>query len=765
LLNFIAQRSWIETKQEFLPALADCLGRLLKVDYALIDKLGDEPGTAETVGLYAHGNILPNLSYTLTGTPCENVIGKEICIYHQSVQQLFPEDGLLVDMKVEGYLGVPLWDSAGQPIGLIALLDSKPLAHADQAIAMIKLVAAAAGAELERLRDEKRLRQARDRAQGYLDTVEAMIIVLDRNGEIIQINRKGCQLLGWQESEMLGQSWFVKCLPPEEGLTRIHPFFQQLMAGEIEGARYVENEILTQSGQRLHMAWHNAVLRDEQGKITGTLSAGEDITERKQRDSELEGYRHHLEDLVDIRTHELAIAKERAESANRAKSVFLANMSHELRTPLNAILGFAQLLQHDPGLLAESQKKLGTINRSGQHLLALINDVLEISRIEAGHSETKETNFDLTEMLEGLEDFIRVRAEQKGLTFELSLAPELPRDVVGDAHHLKQILINLLGNAVKYTDRGHISLRVSPLNSEIQFEVSDTGQGIDLTDQKNIFQAFYQTEAGIAKGEGTGLGLAISREYAHLMGGELAVRSQPGQGSVFTLRVPLPATHAVAPSHPMDHGRIIGLATASEPPRILVVDDKADNRELVCQILALAGFQAKAVDNGQQAIDSFMHWQPHLIWMDMRMPVMDGYEATRQIRTLPGGLAVKIVALTASAFEEDRAAIMAAGCDDMVRTPVEEARLFQVMGELLGLHYRYQEQTVTLAPPAPARLDLLVLPAALRMELKTAAEKLDQEAMHLLVSQIRQDGHAALAQGLSALVAQYRFDRIADLCA
>lgn len=766
LLNFIAQRSWIETKQEFLPALADYLGRLLKVDYALIDKLGDEPGTAETAGLYAHGSILPNLSYSLAGTPCENVIGKDICVYHQSVQQLFPEDGLLVDMKVQGYLGVPLWDSAGQAIGLIALLDSKPLEHADQAIALIKLVAAAAGAELERLREEKLLRQARDRAQGYLDTVEAMIIVLDRTGGIVQINRKGCQLLGWQESELLGQCWFDKCLPREEdGPTQIAPFFQQLMAGEVEAARYVENEILTQSGQRLHIAWHNAVLRDEQGKITGTLSAGEDITERKRRDSELEGYRHHLEELVDIRTRELAVAKERAESSNRAKSVFLANMSHELRTPLNAILGFAQLLQHDPGLQAESHKKLATINRSGEHLLALINDVLEISRIEAGRSETRASAFHLGDLLGGLAEMIQVRAEHKGLAFELTPSADLPLDVMGDAHHLKQILINLLGNAVKYTDQGHISLRVSPVNGAIQFEVSDTGQGIDLPDQENIFLAFYQTAAGIAKGEGTGLGLAISREYAHLMGGELAVRSQPGQGSVFTLRVPLPATHAVAPSHPMDHGRIIGLATASEPPRILVVDDKADNRELVCQILALAGFQAKAVDNGQQAIDSFMHWQPHLIWMDMRMPVMDGYEATRQIRTLPGGLAVKIVALTASAFEEDRAAIMAAGCDDMVRKPVEEARLFQVMGELLGLHYRYQEQTVTLAPPAPARLDLLVLPAALRMELKTAAEKLDQEAMHLLVSQIRQDGHTALAQGLSTLVAQYRFDRIADLCA
>jgi two-component system sensor histidine kinase/response regulator len=233
---------------------------------------------------------------------------------------------------------------------------------------------------------------------------------------------------------------------------------------------------------------------------------------------------------------------------------------------------------------------------------------------------------------------------------------------------------------------------------------------------------------------------------------------------VFTLRGPLPATLATAPSHTLNQGRIIGLAAESAPPRILVVDDKADNRELVCQMLALAGIQAEAADNGQQAIDSFLRWQPHLIWMDMRMPVMDGYEATRQIRALPGGLAVKIIALTASAFEEDRAAILAAGCDALVRKPVEDALLFQTMGDLLGLHYRYREETATLTATAPVHLDLLVLPDTLRMELKTAAEKLDQEAVRLLVSQIRQGGHAALADGISALAAQYRFDRLADLC-
>lgn len=572
LLQFVAQRGWVACGLEFLPALAQRLGELLRVDYVLIDKLADAPGTAETVGLYAHGGVQPNLQYSLAGTPCENVIGKQLCVYKQSVQQLFPDDGLLVEMKAESYLGMPLWDAAGQPIGLIAVLHSRPIEAAEQTRALLGLVASAAAAELERQRDEALLHQ---------------------------------------------------------------------------------------------------------------------------REAELASYRDDLEELVRLRTEALALAKDRAEASNRAKSVFLSNMSHELRTPLNAILGFAQLLLFDTSLPDQCRDRLATINRSGEHLLTLINDVLEISRIEAGRSSSDKQPFDLNQLLAGVAEMVGARAAAKGLRFSVERAPDLAATVSGDGPHLKQVLINLLGNAVKYTEHGFVALRVHRRNGEIAFEVADSGPGIASADQAQLFQPFYQTELGVLKNEGTGLGLAISAEYAALMGGRLEVHSDPGQGSTFTLTLPLPTSTAVlGRAARQGQGQVLGLLAGQPSPRLLVVDDKADNRDLTRQLLESAGLEVRTASNGQEALAAYQSWCPDLIWMDMRMPVMDGYEATRRIRALPGSERVKIVALTASAFEEDRRDILAAGCDEMVRKPLEVDVLFEVLGRLLALQYRYAETTI-----------------------------------------------------------------------
>jgi CheY-like chemotaxis protein len=294
------------------------------------------------------------------------------------------------------------------------------------------------------------------------------------------------------------------------------------------------------------------------------------------------------------------------------------------------------------------------------------------------------------------------------------------------------------------------------------FEVLDTGPGVPADDQQRIFQPFFQSELGIAKGEGTGLGLAISLEYAHLMGGTLEVKSPPGQGSVFILRVPLP--QSAAPTATASPGRVIGLADGEARVRVLVVDDEADNRELARQFLKDAGFEVRTADNGAQAVQAFQRWQPAFIWMDMRMPVLDGYGATRQIRALPGGEKVKIVALTASAFEEDRAAILDAGCDDMIKKPFDESRLFAVMGNLLGLRLRYESEDTHAAPASDKLTDLSTLAPSLRTELGAAAEMLDLEAVRTLIERIRAT-EPALATGLDALVADFRFDTIGALCA
>lgn len=402
--------------------------------------------------------------------------------------------------------------------------------------------------------------------------------------------------------------------------------------------------------------------------------------------------------LNDKRALEVSLiqARDMAESANRAKSTFLSNMSHELRTPLNAVLGFAQLLQMDRQLSESSQEKLAIINRAGRHLLGLIDEVLEISRIESGSSVVAHAPFDLMKLLTSVEEMIRIRAHGKGLSFHVIYGPDMPATVEGDEPHLKQVLINLLGNAVKYTDSGSVTLQVRRQDGDQIFDIIDTGPGISTEDQERIFQPFYQTAGGVAKGEGSGLGLAISMHYARMMGGQLTVSSQVGEGSTFTLRLPLPASEQ--PVGQTDEPLML-MELAPEQPevRVLIADDNADNREVVGQMLSHARFTVKAVNDGQQALDAYEQWHPHCICMDMRMPVMDGYEATQRIRSQAQGRDVKIIALTASAFEEDRQRMLDAGCDAVMRKPIEANKLLALIGELLDLRFQRASgrQTIT----------------------------------------------------------------------
>jgi len=402
-----------------------------------------------------------------------------------------------------------------------------------------------------------------------------------------------------------------------------------------------------------------------------------------------------LRELVAQRTEELERAKLRAEAANDAKGVFLANMSHELRTPLNAILGFSRLMMRSAET-PQDQESLGIINRSGEHLLQLINDVLDMSKIEAQRTSVTPVAFDLRALLGDIVAMLGDRAAAAGLSLSIDAADDLPAHVRCDHMKLRQILINLVGNALKFTHEGGVVVRVERLDAEtirtrLAFLIEDSGEGIAEADLERIFQPFEQVAAP-GENRGTGLGLAIARQFAELMGGTLSAQSRVGTGSTFRLELPVDIVAAEDLPRPAHETRpVLGLAPGQPRYRILVAEDNPESRTLLVRELTSLGLEVREATNGAEAVAAFEDWHPQLIWMDWRMPVMNGLDATRRIRTLPGGADTRILGLTASAFEERGEEFRQAGCDDYLRKPYRIGEVLDAMTAALGLQYRYAE--------------------------------------------------------------------------
>jgi PAS domain S-box-containing protein len=598
------------------------------------------------------------------------------------------------------------------------------------------------------------LRRERDMVSRIMDTSPAGIVAVNRDGRIIFANSSVERIYGVSRDEVTRRTYNDLAwratrhdgspMPDEE-----YPFRRVQASGSL--VHHVPIAIERPDGRRVLLSVNAAPVPDEAGSFNGMVSALDDVTDRVRAEEELREHREHLEELVRERTEELVAARDQAMAASQAKSAFLANMSHELRTPLNDIIGFSRLLAAAQGVPAEHLEKIRIIARSGEHLLDLINDVLDMARIESGRFSIEISATDLNDLVTGVMEMMRVRAEEKSLELVLDRSPSFPRFVRTDAAKLRQTLINLIGNAVKYTERGGVTLRLDTGNGDrprLFLEVADTGVGIRPEDQERIFQPFVQ--AGTPNIGGTGLGLAITRQYVELMGGAIGVESQPGRGSRFYVTLPLEiAESADVLADRQEAYAVIRLEPGQPRYRVLVVEDRDESRLLLQTLLRDAGFEVQTAANGAVAVEAFGSWHPHFVWMDWRMPVMDGRQATQHIRSMEGGRDVKIAAISASAFSEERDAILAAGVDDFLEKPFRPEAVFRCMARLLGVRYLRDTAAMPAAAPPLSPEALRVLPEALRAELADALELLDvtrvNESIRRL-SEVDPSLGAALAQ-------------------
>ncbi len=613
--------------------------------------------------------------------------------------------------------------------------------------------------------ERKRAEQTLRMTQFFLDNCGDGAYWIGADGSLLYVNNAACNYLGYTEEELLQMK--VVDINPNFSEEMWHQSFQQQKQNRLPSI--FETHHCRKDGTIFPVEVTARYLEFNGQEYLCAFSR--DITVRKQAETALQE------------------AKKAAENASRSKSEFLANMSHELRTPLNAILGFSQLMSRDTSLKREHKQHLEIINNSGEHLLSLINDILQMSKIESGRITLNENDFNLHFLLDNLQEMFRIKAENKGLMLIVDRENDLPQYIRIDESKLRQILINLLGNAIKFTSEGGITLRLkmlphdyhsdkklNPNQRMLLCEVEDTGPGIAAAELSKLFEPFAQTETGRKSQQGTGLGLPISSQFVQLMGGELTVNSRVDEGTTFRFIIPISLAETSKLETVKKTRQVIGLTAGQPEYRILVVDDRFESRLLLLKLLSSVGFQVREAENGQEAVEIWEHWQPHLIWMDMRMPVMDGYEATKRIKSHLKGQATVIVALTASALDEERTVVLSAGCDDFVRKPFREAVIFEKIAQYLGVNYIYRELFPSTSeantgniPGETTNSAFILTPSSLQImppdwlkELYQAADCVDNDTIFQLISQIPSES-APLANALSDLVNSFRCDKIIDL--
>lgn len=582
-----------------------------------------------------------------------------------------------------------------------------------------------------------------NRSQAFLMRIirnfPVILFSFDMDGTITYSRGAALQRMGIGQGELVDQNILEQYQDSE-----IVNDLEQALQGRVTARTHQFEEVF-------HEVYMGPMVEDDEQ--IGVIGISIDVTDQKR-----------AEEIIQI-GKELQEAKQQAEEANLAKSTFIANMSHELRTPLNSIIGFSQFLVHDQSLNTDQQEYVALIMRSSEQLLTLINEILDMAKIESGNIQLNNVDFDLIELIEGLDSIYRAQITDKNIEFIAEIADDLPRYLWGDRNKIRQMLVNLLSNAVKFTRAGAIALRIwhdKDTPFLLHFQVEDTGVGIAEEDLADLFEPFAQAGSGRNMGSGTGLGLAITQEFCNLMDGDITVKSELGVGTIFTIIIQLEsAKNTVRPSTKRVPN-IIGIQDSNETYRILVVDDRWENRMMLTRMLSKTGFEVQEASDGREGIKQWETWDPDLIWMDMRMPNMDGYEATQRIRQSEGGDDVVIIALTASAFEQDRERVLIAGCNDFLAKPFREADMYDMLAHYLEIEFIYadQDDSAKIAS-SDEEHDFSQIPEDIRQQLKHAIAELNLDKVKYLVGQFSAE-HPELAKKILKHATEFDFDTLSE---
>ena len=593
---------------------------------------------------------------------------------------------------------------------------------------------------------EQRLLASEQRLLAAFDASPVPIITYDLNGLVTYVNPAFEATFGWEKDELMGQ--LVDFVPEERLLEYAESSQHLLMHDQIVA---LDTQRFRKDGNRLDINLNSALFRDHEQNPIGSVEILQDITQRKQFENTLQQ------------------AKNAAERANRAKSIFLANMSHEIRTPMNAILGYAQIMLRDSSLQTRWKDQLSIINQSGEHLLGLIDDILELSKIESGQLSLNPRDFDLHTLVSDLGSLFILEAEHKQLQLIVEPLRNLPQFVYADDGKIRQILINLLSNAIKFTDTGTVSLSVKILDGhsatqQLEFIISDSGEGIPLQQQQHIFEYFQQANTAKERG-GAGLGLAISREYARLMGGDIRVESKVGIGSTFRFDCPVKHGQKHLASTERTEREAQTLAKLQADIRILIVDDEPSNRDVILQLLLPLGLSVQEAKNGIECLENFTIWSPDIILLDLVLPDLNGGEVARRIRELPSGQDVIIIVVSASGSHSEYFQSAMAHCDGFLSKPFRYEDLIKVISSHSGINITYGEKDdlnqLNVATSTLSQLRDDTVPRDLLTKLESAAFLGQINKLEKLIAQV-EEINTAVARDLRVLANEYNYPGIRD---